>query len=132
VTRGGFGDHHSGVALRANGSGTAAAVCEQEWAPHSFPGPHSCYKCQTHSPQRPEGDGGGRAGHLLCGRTHFPVLTPPIPPPSPPWHPPPPRVRTTVLGSRSQLCLNEKVTRLPGPAGNFACRALVQHKQCRW
>jgi hypothetical protein len=42
------------------------------------------------------------------------------------------RVRTTVLGSRNQLCLNEKVLKLPGQAGNFTCRALVQHKQCRW
>lgn len=42
------------------------------------------------------------------------------------------RVRTTVLGSRNQLCLNEKVLKLPGQAANFTCRALVQHKQCRW
>jgi hypothetical protein len=42
------------------------------------------------------------------------------------------RVRTTVLGSRNQLCLNDKVLKLPGQAANFTCRALVQHKQCRW
>jgi hypothetical protein len=41
-------------------------------------------------------------------------------------------VRTTVLGSRAQLCLNERVLKLPGQAGNFTCRALVAHKQCRW
>ncbi|WIA37112.1 hypothetical protein OEZ86_014079 [Tetradesmus obliquus] len=42
------------------------------------------------------------------------------------------RVRTTVLGSRTQLCLHDKVSKLAGQAANFTCRALVAHKQCRW
>jgi hypothetical protein len=42
------------------------------------------------------------------------------------------RVRTTVLGSRTQLCLHDKVSKMAGQAANFTCRALVQHKQCRW
>jgi chemotaxis receptor (MCP) glutamine deamidase CheD len=42
------------------------------------------------------------------------------------------RVRTTVLGSRTQLCLHDKVSKMAGQAANFTCRALVAHKQCRW
>jgi hypothetical protein len=43
-----------------------------------------------------------------------------------------PRVRTTVVGSRQQMCLNEQVLRMPAASGNAACRALVQRQACKW
>eukprot|EP00877_Chromochloris_zofingiensis_P002619 jgi/Chrzof1/12358/Cz06g31220.t1 len=42
------------------------------------------------------------------------------------------KVRTSVLGSRQQMCLHPKVSKMTGGAANFACKGLVHHKQCQW
>ena len=42
-------------------------------------------------------------------------------------------VRTTVLSSRQQMCLNPRVSRIASTAAaNLSCRAHVAHKQCEW
>ncbi|KIY99069.1 regulator of telomere elongation helicase 1, partial [Monoraphidium neglectum] len=41
-------------------------------------------------------------------------------------------VRTTVLGSRQQMCLHPRVSKMTGGHANFACRGLVHHRQCQW
>lgn len=42
------------------------------------------------------------------------------------------RPRTTVLGSRQQLCLHPSVSKLSGGAANQACRGLVASRTCSW
>ncbi|MEW5299138.1 MAG: hypothetical protein WDW38_005032 [Sanguina aurantia] len=42
------------------------------------------------------------------------------------------RIRSSVLSSRQQSCLNPAVNKLPGAACNTACKALVAGKKCSW
>ena len=42
------------------------------------------------------------------------------------------RPKTTILGSRQQLCLNPAVSKLPAAAANQACRSEVSHRSCSW
>ncbi|KAL0026549.1 hypothetical protein WJX77_006250 [Trebouxia sp. C0004] len=42
------------------------------------------------------------------------------------------RPRSTVLGSRNQMCLHPTVSTLTGAAANQACRSLMQTRSCRW
>ncbi|KAA6423773.1 MAG: regulator of telomere elongation helicase 1-like [Trebouxia sp. A1-2] len=42
------------------------------------------------------------------------------------------RPRSTVLGSRNQMCLHPTVSTLAGAAANQACRSLMQTRSCRW
>ena len=37
-----------------------------------------------------------------------------------------------MLGSRAQMCLHPKVSKMGGGQANFACRGLVHHRQCAW
>ncbi len=41
-------------------------------------------------------------------------------------------VRVSVMGSREQLCLHNKVSQLKGVAQNHACKGLVQSRQCSY
>lgn len=42
------------------------------------------------------------------------------------------RVRSSILASRTQMCQNPKVMKLPAGAANNACRSLTTKKGCHW
>jgi hypothetical protein len=42
------------------------------------------------------------------------------------------RPRMTVLGSRAQMCIHPRASKLSGPGLNHMCRALTTTRSCHW